>query len=697
MADTDEAAAIWSRAKELLLSNNSLSERYKSCISEITPFRCFDNMIVLEATNEFTRLTIENNISNEVIQALKIAAGKDMTFLIHLVSSNSPAASTNSTSADDPNDAIAIASQAHQRNAVPTPATMARQTTQPQNPTFRGAQNQRPGAQHPGTQRHQHREKPHNPQQGTLFDLDAFPRSNAGAQPTNAQQNFQSPAQGFAAAQGTQMPQQGANNANGTTMPGGQNVPGTQTNPYGTNPYDDYSAYPDADMPSTTYDANQGAPGQDPHGFAPLPTNPANGGYEGQAQSAQQPGAGVTPAQVAYRNGAQGNPRQMPAPRRGNQMMGPASPAAYASGYQQHGDMQMSTPRMNRDEETHLNKLATFDTFVAGDSNRFAHAVALAVAETPGKLYNPLCIYGGPGLGKTHLLNAIGNEALRENPSLKVRYANSEEFTNEFIEALRTSSTDPNGVTNFNRRYREVDILLIDDIQFLRGEETMRQFFHTFNALHQANKQIVIASDVAPKNLKGFEQRLISRFDSGLSVDVRPPDLETRIAILRMKAQTSGMEVPNDVLNLIAEQVTDNVRELEGALTRVHAMASLNKQPLTRALAEQTLQDFFSSDVEITPTDIITTTAQYFQLTFDDLVGTSRTKNIAMARQIAMYMAREMTSLSLVDIGEIFGGRDHSTVMHACRKISSEMSEKREVYNYVTELTVLIKRKDSTK
>lgn len=694
MADTDEAAAIWSRAKELLLSNNSLSERYKSCISEITPFRCFDNMIVLEATNEFTRLTIENNISNEVIQALKLAAGKDMTFLIHLVSSTSSAAPTNPTSADDPNDAIAIASQAHQRNVMPTPATMARQTTQPQSPASRGAHNQ-----HPDTQRHQHREKPRNPQQGTLFDLDAFPRSDAGAQPTDAQQNFQSTAQGFAAAQGTPMPQQGANGASGTTMSGGPNVPGAQTNPYGTNPYDDYSAYPEAtDMPSTPYGAGQGMPGQDPHDFStPLPTNPANGGYEGQVQASQQPSAGVTPAQAAYRNGAQGRPRPMPAPRRTNQMMGPASPAAYAPGYQQHGDMQMSTPRMNRDEETHLNKLATFDTFVAGDSNRFAHAVALAVAETPGKLYNPLCIYGGPGLGKTHLLNAIGNEALRENPSLKVRYANSEEFTNEFIEALRTSSTDPNGVTNFNRRYREVDILLIDDIQFLRGEETMRQFFHTFNALHQANKQIVIASDVAPKNLKGFEQRLISRFDSGLSVDVRPPDLETRIAILRMKAQTSGMEVPNDVLNLIAEQVTDNVRELEGALTRVHAMASLNKQPLTRALAEQTLQDFFSSDVEITPTDIITTTAQYFQLTFDDLVGTSRTKNIAMARQIAMYMAREMTSLSLVDIGEIFGGRDHSTVMHACRKISSEMSEKREVYNYVTELTVLIKRKDSTK
>lgn len=682
MADTDEAAAIWSRAKELLLSNNSLSERYKSCISEITPFRCFDNMIILEATNEFTRITIENNISGEVLQALKIAAGKDMTFLIHLVSASGSAAPANPTPADDPNDAIAIASQAHQRNAVPTPAMMAQRTTQPQNAADRGTHNQRPGSQHHS----QRRDQPQNPQQGTLFDSDPFSRTASDAQPSAAQRNFtaQTPPQGFDTQQGARVRQ---STEGATAMPVAHGVPGSQTDPYGTNPYDDYSAFPQAaGAPTAAYAANQGMPEPaDSRGFAaPLATSPANGGYAGTAPAAAQTGAAQ-------------HPRPMPAPRRSAQAMGPASPSMYPSGYQQRGDMQMSTPRMNRDEETHLNKLATFDTFVAGDSNRFAHAVALAVAETPGKLYNPLCIYGGPGLGKTHLLNAIGNEALRENPSLKVRYANSEEFTNEFIEALRTSSTDPNGVTNFNRRYREVDILLIDDIQFLRGEETMRQFFHTFNALHQANKQIVIASDVAPKNLKGFEQRLISRFDSGLSVDVRPPDLETRIAILRMKAQTSGMEVPNDVLNLIAEQVTDNVRELEGALTRVHAMASLNKQPLTRALAEQTLQDFFSSDVEITPTDIITTTAQYFQLTFDDLVGTSRTKNIAMARQIAMYMTREMTSLSLVDIGEIFGGRDHSTVMHACRKISSEMSEKREVYNYVTELTVLIKRKDSAK
>ncbi|PLS31031.1 chromosomal replication initiator protein DnaA [Bifidobacterium margollesii] len=353
-------------------------------------------------------------------------------------------------------------------------------------------------------------------------------------------------------------------------------------------------------------------------------------------------------------------------------------------------------PKVARDEETHLNRNATFETFVPGDSNRFARQVALAVAEAPGRAFNPLCIYGGSGLGKTHLLNAIGNYALREDPSLKVRYVNSEEFTNEFIESLQGEAQANGLIAEFNRRYREVDVLLIDDIQFLGGKEaTLEQFFHTFNALHDANKQIVIASDVAPKNLKGFEARLISRFDSGLSVDVKPPDRETRVAILRMKAEIGGLNIPNDVLDLIAEQVTDNIRELEGALTRVTAMASLNDQPVTRVLAEQTMQDFFTTEVEIKPTDIITQVAQYFQLTFDDLVGPWRAKNVALARQIAMYMTREMTSLSLVDIGEIFGGRDHSTVMHAYKKIQSGMAQKREVYNYVTELTSRIKRHKS--
>lgn len=360
-----------------------------------------------------------------------------------------------------------------------------------------------------------------------------------------------------------------------------------------------------------------------------------------------------------------------------------------------HGRQQKEIA-FHRDEKSHLNKDATFDNFVPGESNRFARAAAFAVSEAPGNSYNPLFIYGGSGLGKTHLLNAIGNYALNLYPDLKVRYVNSEEFTNEFINAVKEGAGSDGQITEFNRRYREVDLLLIDDIQFLGGKtETVNTFFHTFNALYNANKQIVVASDVSPKLLQGFEQRLISRFEMGLTVDVQPPNQETRIAILRMKASTSKlkMDVPMEVLDLIAQQVTDNIRELEGALTRVVAMASLNKQPVTTALAEQTLQDYFVSDVQVTPTDIISQTAAYFQLTFDDLVSARRSKNIALARQVAMYICREMTGLSLTSIGEIFGGRDHTTVIHAYQKISSEMSEKREVYNYVNELTSKLKQR----
>ena len=348
---------------------------------------------------------------------------------------------------------------------------------------------------------------------------------------------------------------------------------------------------------------------------------------------------------------------------------------------------------VQRDAITHLNTCATFDTFVSGDSNRFARTVALAVAEGSGRDFNPLCIYGGSGLGKTHLLNAIGNYALVKDSSLKVRYVTSEEFTNEFIEALQTPNQSQGQIADFNRRYREVDVLLIDDIQFLGGKEaTLEQFFHTFNSLYQANKRIVIASDVAPKNLKGFEARLISRFESGLTVDIKPPDLETRIAILRMMASMNHCNVPSDVLDLIAERFTENIRELEGALTRVTAVASLSNQPVSKALAEQALQDFFATDIEVRPTDIISQVAQYFHMTFDELVGRQRTKNVALARQIAMYLAREMTSMSLVDIGEVFGGRDHTTVMHAYTRVSGEMQEKQEIYNYVMELTVRLKQ-----
>ncbi|WEV72423.1 chromosomal replication initiator protein DnaA [Bifidobacterium sp. ESL0790] len=397
--------------------------------------------------------------------------------------------------------------------------------------------------------------------------------------------------------------------------------------------------------------------------------------YEQFPSSAQQP-----------RNVEATRPAETPAAT-------PSATQAPAESPENGQSFELNEQRTDRDPETHLNKNATFDTFVPGDSNRFARTVALAVAEGSGKDFNPLCIYGGSGLGKTHLLNAIGNYALVKDRNLKVRYVTSEEFTNEFIEALQNPNQSQGQIAAFNRRYRQVDVLLIDDIQFLGGKEaTLEQFFHTFNALYQANKRIVIASDVAPKNLKGFASRLISRFESGLTVDVKPPDLETRIAILRMMASVNHSNIPNDVLDLIAERFTENIRELEGALTRVTAVASLSNQPVSRALAEQTLQDFFTTDVEIKPTDIIGQVAKYFHLTFDDLVGRARTKNVALARQIAMYLAREMTSMSLVDIGEVFGGRDHTTVMHAYTRISNEMQEKQEIYNYVMELTVRLKQ-----
>ncbi|MFD0704538.1 chromosomal replication initiator protein DnaA [Alloscardovia venturai] len=359
------------------------------------------------------------------------------------------------------------------------------------------------------------------------------------------------------------------------------------------------------------------------------------------------------------------------------------------------GDMTITptTTMSYRDEATHLNKNARFDNFVPGDSNKFAKNIALAAAERPGLEYNPLFIYGASGLGKTHLLNAIGNHALLMNPHLRVRYTNSEEMTNEFVYALEQSRHTNTVMNDFNHRYRDVDILLVDDIQFIAGRDaTVEWFFNTFNELYENGKQIAIVSDVAPKNLKGLPDRLISRFNQGLPVNIDPPAHELRVAILRMKAKTQHVDIPMDVLDLIAEKVTDNVRELEGALTRVVAMSSLNNKQITKSLAEQTLSDYTNTTIEITPANIITSVANYYKLTFDDVVGSSRTKNVAQARQVAMYMSRELTSMSLVDIGAIFGGRDHSTVMHACRKIVSEMSENMETFNAVKELTAHLKQ-----
>jgi len=360
---------------------------------------------------------------------------------------------------------------------------------------------------------------------------------------------------------------------------------------------------------------------------------------------------------------------------------------------QANEDGEHRTPRRQRQmppvEDPHLNPRYTFDTFVIGSSNRFAHAAALAVAESPGKTYNPLFIYGDSGLGKTHLLHAIGHYTRHLKPQTRVRYVNSEEFTNDFINSIRDDRS-----LGFKRQYREVDVLLVDDIQFLQGkEQTLEEFFHTFNALHNAGKHVVITSDVSPRNLDGIEERMRTRFEWGLMTDVQPPDLETRIAILRKKAQSDDVAAPSDVLEYIGSNITSNIRELEGALIRVTAFAALNKQPVDLSLAQVVLKDLISDDdSQITASTIISITAEYFGITIDELTGTSRSRVYVTARQIAMYLCRQLTDLSLPKIGDHFGGKDHTTVMYAVKKVEDQIAQRRQMYNQVNEIHARIKQ-----
>ncbi|MDR2896124.1 MAG: chromosomal replication initiator protein DnaA [Propionibacteriaceae bacterium] len=335
-----------------------------------------------------------------------------------------------------------------------------------------------------------------------------------------------------------------------------------------------------------------------------------------------------------------------------------------------------------------LNPRYTFDTFVIGPNNRFAHAAAVAVAETPGKSYNPLMIYGASGLGKTHLLHAIGHYIGQYQQRLKVKYVSTEEMTNDFINSIQNNQT-----AHFRALYREVDVLLIDDIQFLESRiQTQEEFFHTFNTLHNAQKQIVMTSDRPPRMLEALEPRLRSRFEWGLLADITPADLETRIAILRKKAAAETLDIDPEVLEFIATNVQANIRELEGSLIRVTAFASLNRQPINLSLAEIVLKDLIADGDErqISPPMIMAETASYFTLTVDDLIGANRTANVALARQVAMYLCRDLTELSLPKIGALFN-RDHTTVMHACRKIQDMMTKDRGVFNTVAEITTRLR------
>lgn len=333
---------------------------------------------------------------------------------------------------------------------------------------------------------------------------------------------------------------------------------------------------------------------------------------------------------------------------------------------------------------TILNPKYTFESFVIGNSNRFPHAASLAVAEAPAKAYNPLFLYGGVGLGKTHLMHAIGHRIQQTHPHLKVLYISSEKFTNDLINSIRDNSPEA-----FRQKYRNIDVLLVDDIQFLtKKERTQEEFFHTFNTLHEADKQIIISSDRPPKDIQTLEDRLRSRFEWGLITDIKPPDLETRIAILRKKAMLEKITVPNDVMVLIASRIDNNIRELEGALIRVMAFASLSHLPIDMNTATEALKDLFPNGKprQITLETVQTCVCSFFKLKMDELLAKKRTRNVAYPRQIAMYLCREMTESSLPRIGEVFGGRDHTTVLHAHDKISKERNEDAKLNNTINEL-----------
>ncbi|HET9655207.1 MAG TPA: chromosomal replication initiator protein DnaA [Kineosporiaceae bacterium] len=455
---------------------------------------------------------------------------------------------------------------------------------------------------------------------------------------------------------------------------------------YGSDRYapDRYTDHPDASVIDLRgYAPGALAPRPDPvpgpHPLAPLPSGP------------MVPGALPGPGPVDGRDGERGigAAQSFAHPELAHPELAHPELAGIRPDLARPGTGRNSGGRPSA-EPARLNPKYTFETFVIGASNRFAHAAAVAVAEAPAKAYNPLFVYGESGLGKTHLLHAIGHYAHSLYPGVRVRYVNSEEFTNDFINSIRDDKASA-----FQRRYRDVDVLLIDDIQFLQGKvQTQEEFFHTFNTLHNANKQVVITSDLPPKQLSGFEERMRSRFEWGLLTDVQPPDLETRIAILRKKAIGERLQVRDDVLEYIASKISTNIRELEGALIRVTAFASLNRQQVDLSLAEIVLKDLIPADntPEITAATIMAQTAAYFSLTMEDLCGSSRSRVLVNARQIAMYLCRELTDLSLPKIGQQFGGRDHTTVIHADRKIRHLMAERRSIYNQVTELTNRIKQ-----
>ncbi|MFI5976553.1 chromosomal replication initiator protein DnaA [Streptomyces sp. NPDC051452] len=644
MADVPaDLAAVWPRVLEQLLGEGrgqGFEAKDERWIRRCQPLALVADTALLAVPNEFAKSVLEGRLAPVVSETLSRECGRPIRIAI-----------TVDDSAGEP------APPAQQAPQAPQP-----RYEEPELPSgpYEGYGRHRAGDQQPGAEPPSRGEQP--PTARPAYPSE-YQRPEPGAWPRPAQDEYgwQQPRLGFPERDPYASPssQDYGSDSYGSSSqdyrPQGRNRPSyeQQRGKYDRPRAGYESSRPDYDSDHSEYEPPRAEYDQRDPVRRELPEQPAGGGSAHRAGPGRQDGSGT---------GGSGQQSAQPAPAGG-----PGEPTA------------------------RLNPKYLFDTFVIGASNRFAHAAAVAVAEAPAKAYNPLFIYGESGLGKTHLLHAIGHYARSLYPGTRVRYVSSEEFTNEFINSIRDGKGD-----SFRKRYREMDILLVDDIQFLADKEsTQEEFFHTFNTLHNANKQIVLSSDRPPKQLVTLEDRLRNRFEWGLITDVQPPELETRIAILRKKAVQEQLNAPPEVLEFIASRISRNIRELEGALIRVTAFASLNRQPVDLGLTEIVLKDLIpggeDSAPEITATAIMAATADYFGLTVEDLCGTSRGRALVTARQIAMYLCRELTDLSLPKIGAQFGGRDHTTVMHADRKIRALMAERRSIYNQVTELTNRIK------
>ncbi|WP_318202461.1 chromosomal replication initiator protein DnaA [Streptomyces sp. SCL15-4] len=638
MADVPaDLAAVWPRVLEQLLGEGrgqGVETKDEHWIRRCQPLALVADTALLAVPNEFAKGVLEGRLAPVVSETLSRECGRPIRIAI-----------TVDDSAGEP-PAPPVQQQAKPRYEEPE---------LPSGP-YEGYGRTRGGEQHPGGEPRSEQQPGARPDQlPTVRPVypSEYQRPEPGAWPRSGQDDY-----------GWQQPRLGFPERDPYASPSSQDGYGSGADAYGA-PSQDYR--PQA-MDRPPYERQRGE-----YDSGRPDYESARGEYDSRTEYDQrEPGRRELPDPAAHRGGP-GRP-DLPAP-------GASGPSAA-----------QPAPAGGPGEPTaRLNPKYLFDTFVIGASNRFAHAAAVAVAEAPAKAYNPLFIYGESGLGKTHLLHAIGHYARSLYPGTRVRYVSSEEFTNEFINSIRDGKGD-----SFRKRYREMDILLVDDIQFLADKEsTQEEFFHTFNTLHNANKQIVLSSDRPPKQLVTLEDRLRNRFEWGLITDVQPPELETRIAILRKKAVQEQLNAPPEVLEFIASRISRNIRELEGALIRVTAFASLNRQPVDLGLTEIVLKDLIpggeDSAPEITAPAIMAATADYFGLTVEDLCGTSRGRALVTARQIAMYLCRELTDLSLPKIGAQFGGRDHTTVMHADRKIRALMAERRSIYNQVTELTNRIK------